>query len=213
MRRYKDLSFTVTKRDYPTLNHAGDTIENPLIHGVNLQLKLHKWHKDVRLRKAWVTVGGSIYSVITSGAVESTNYFSWTFQAGHITTGAGTLLDKRLLSGTPPVKNTVHITTTNGTHTPVRYRHSAETDADNDNLIFYRPTLDRPGGQQIKFDIWVTAKPDSQVLLDGYNAGSECEPLIYPLKGVLAAPTTDVPFRIAGFKSKRDFTEPPDAGV
>ena len=83
----------------------------------------------------------------------------------------------------PPVRNIFHITTTNGDYTPMVDRHSI-VDADvgsGTGLVLEQDNKHRPGGQQIKFSLWVSKPLIGDVHLDGYSAGDYRQPLIYPI--------------------------------
>jgi len=166
-----NLSYRVTKVQRAVLNNAGDSVENPIVQGAYFTLKIHKWHKDVKLKKAWVTVNGKIYRVFTNNVTSETDeYISWSFVAQ----------PPYVAVSDPPQRNIFHITTTNGQHSPVRYRHTGKTEENTTGLTYDKSVVDRPGGSQVKFSIWIASTPSTQVLLDGFN-GSQNNPLVYPM--------------------------------
>ena len=246
-----NLSYSVTRLAAPTLNNAGDSVENPIVRGATLELKIHKWHKDVRLLKAWTTVPEAkpgVFYDFTSHAVPafpSIDDSTWNLMSG---TDRAAIMDKalpgymnynptgiiassgislaeaqtaynysstdadkyilfRITLGSdvedeetftdvilgkfpnitkhrdPPIRNIFHITTTNGSHTPIRYVHDkAVKGTDNPTgLVFDQSSRDRPGGQQIKFSLWVSQEIAGEVMLDGYAAADPRYPLIYPV--------------------------------
>ena len=263
---HPNLGYSVTKVEAPTLNNAGSSIENPIIRGACLELKLHKWHPDVRLRKAWVTVPSvkrGVFYDLTSLAIPSftiTTEGAWTglsdtqkaehlslsrpdrdYVAADVTSidyatavhiydysavdekkyilfrfkvGSGVVDEETGFAdyshpnitqhGDPPVRNIFHLTTTNGKHTPMRDRHiKSEKGTDNaTGLVLDQSSIDRPGGQQIKFSLWISQEIQSSIELDGYSPAVPSKPLIYPIYTTGEAGEQTV-------ARKLDFTEPP----
>ncbi len=273
---HPDLSYAVTRVESPVLNNAGDSIENPVMRNVCLELKVNKWHEDVRLRKAWVTVpsvarGGPFFEftslaippftttegewsglsnaqkadllslsepgrdwveveithdwagdphpmthaeavgIYNYSASNADDYILFRFKIGSdiidFEEGHDDFAHPNItLHNDPPIENIFHITTTNGRHSPIRDTHiKSEIDTDNPTgLVLDQSPRDRPGGQQIRFSLWVSQEIQNQVELDGYSSSDPAKPLIWPLYHY--CPDTDVPD--GRTVSKLNFTEP-----
>ena len=254
-----NLSYSVTRIEAPTLNNAGDSRENPIIRGAVLEIRVHKWHKDVRLKKAWTTVPDlqpgvffdftdhvmtpfsdaiTQYSwnnstpeqraaVLNSGlpsymtynpegivgemslgypvvtidearqshgysVEDAEKYIAFRIMLGSDVFFGNEVLEDVILGefpnitahGDPPIRTIFHITTTNGSHTPITYRHRESLEGTTDyptGLVYERSSQDRPGGQQLKFSLWVSREILGEILLDGYAAADPRYPLIYPV--------------------------------
>jgi len=64
------------------LHHGGNDVDNPILEGQILTIKLHKKDDTHTLRKAYVLVGGAIFFDLTSLAVETREYVTIDIEAG-----------------------------------------------------------------------------------------------------------------------------------
>jgi len=91
--------------ELPSLNHGGTTVDNPLVFGAALTLRLSKQDANETLRKCWVNVGKSVFLNLTGIAVSTIYEITVPVIAG-----------THLQAGSPPVKNVVHFTTSGHRH-------------------------------------------------------------------------------------------------
>jgi hypothetical protein len=91
-----------------TVNHAGDSPENPLVTGLAFRLKIHKHGSSVTIRKCWISHGsasGEIVTELTSSVVEMD-------EEAYVDITVGT----ELRSSTPSMLNVIHWTTSDEVH-------------------------------------------------------------------------------------------------
>lgn len=85
------------------INHAGNLVDNPVLEEQQIRLHLNKHDATVALRKCWISVGDSIFKVLTARVVEADEEFYVDVVAG---------VD--LQAAFPAALNVIHWTTTNG---------------------------------------------------------------------------------------------------
>ncbi len=90
------------------LNYGGTDADNPILTGQALTIRLSKQNADETLRKAWVTVGNQVFATITALATETAFQINFDVVAG-----------VRLKSGTTPVRNEIHVTTSQHRHAKI----------------------------------------------------------------------------------------------
>lgn len=86
-----------------TLNHAGDSIENPIVAGFTHKMILHKHDASETMNHVWLTSENGLLRRLDSIAVETDYEITVTIVSGRETE-----------AGTPPVKNTIHFSTSEG---------------------------------------------------------------------------------------------------
>ena len=187
------LSQRVTRRQKVVLNNGGDSPQNPILEGIHFTLKLHKENKNIKLRKAWISIGNQIHKVITSYVTSETNTeITWDLAAE----------PPFILPADPPQEHVFHITTTAGTHSPIRYHHKGNTTDNLTGLVYKKEELVKPGGTHLKFSMWVTSTPTNQILLDGFNGNDSTQPAIWPVFVDGSEGSVSV------VQSRRNFAEP-----
>ena len=82
-----------------TLNHAGDSENNPILAGLRQTITYHKSSESEVLKRCWIT-GSGHRKELTASCVENTN-----------TITVDILHGTNSFSGGDPVENTIHITT------------------------------------------------------------------------------------------------------
>lgn len=85
------------------LNHAGDSLENPILTGLNFEIRYHHAPGET-LKKCWVQVASAVFFDLTA-LVVSLDTKTW-----RVPVLSGT----HLSAGTPPVFNKIILTSSNG---------------------------------------------------------------------------------------------------
>ena len=87
---------------YLILNNGGDSVENPILAGLHFRATLNKHNAEETLRRCWVSVNDAVFTDLTSSCV-TTDYTIYIDLES----------DVDFSYDDPPVKNTLHFTTTN----------------------------------------------------------------------------------------------------
>lgn len=88
--------------EYATLNHAGDSVDNPIVEGLPFKITVEKHDATDTLKKAWVESPlGTVFLDITSLAVVTDTSISFSIDSS-----------THLAHGTPAELNIIHISTT-----------------------------------------------------------------------------------------------------
>ena len=85
-----------------TLNHAGDSIQNPIVAGLGHRIVFSKHNSSETLRHVWIDSENGQRILLDSYATESPEAIILDLVSGTHT-----------FAGDPPVRNRLHITTTN----------------------------------------------------------------------------------------------------
>jgi len=90
------------------LNLGGTDADNPILTGQALTIRLNKQDATETLRKAWVIANGQVFATITDLASVSDFQIDFNVVSG-----------THLKSGSSPVRNEIHITTSSHRHTKI----------------------------------------------------------------------------------------------